>query len=172
MGLDAPNLYLEKVTEKHAEKLYSYLKDSRLYEYLEDPIPTLAEISHKFKFAALEKSPDNDTMIWLKWVATNFQKQYVGIVEIGLFESGYAEIGFMTFADFQNQGYAPIYCFLAINQTKQRFGSLILTASVNEQNLASRKVIEKLGFKLYQVNKNAEFIKGKQSDELIYRLFV
>ncbi|KYC36195.1 acetyltransferase [Scytonema hofmannii PCC 7110] len=172
MGLDAVNLYLEKVTEQHAETLYPYLSDSRLYEYLEDPIPTLAETSRKFKFAALEKSPDNDTMIWLKWVATNFRRQHVGVVEIGLFEDGYAEIGFMTFVDFQNQGYASTYCCLAITKAKQRFHSFTLHASVNEQNLASRKVIEKLGFELYQVNKNAEFIKEKQSDELIYRLFV
>ena len=172
MRLDAVNLYLEKVTEQHTEILYPYLSDSRLYEYLEEPIPTFAETSHKFKFASLEKSPDNDTMIWLKWVATNFLQQHIGIVEIGLFEDGYAEIGFMTFVDFQNQGYASTYCSLAITQAKQRFSSFTLHASVNEQNLASRKVIDKLGFELYQVNKNAEFIKGKQSDELIYRLLV
>jgi len=127
-------------------------------------------MSHKFKFAAWEKSPENDKMVWLKWVAKNFIQQYVGIVEIGIFEDGYAEIGFMTFVDFQNQGYASTYCSLAIKEAKQRFGSLTLHASVNDQNLSSRKVIYKLGFELYQVNKNAEFIKGKESDELIYRL--
>ncbi|MGH7998797.1 MAG: GNAT family N-acetyltransferase [Brasilonema sp.] len=172
MGLDAANLYLEKVTEQHAEILYPYLSDSRLYEYLEVRIPTLAETSRKFKFAALEKSPDNDTMIWLKWVATNFRRQHVGVVEIGLFEDGYAEIGFMTFVDFQNQGYASAYCSLALAKVKQCFSSFTLHASINEQNLVSCKVIEKLGFELYQVNKNAEFIKGKQSDELIYRMSV
>ena len=62
-------------------------------------------------------------MIWLKWVATNFLQQHIGIVEIGLFEDGYAEIGFMTFVDFQNQGYASTYCSLAITQAKQRFSS-------------------------------------------------
>ncbi len=172
MKLDGVNLYLKKVTQQHTEILYPYLSDSRLYEYLEDPIPTFAETSDKFKFASLEKSPDNNTMIWLKWVATNFRQQYVGVVEIGLFEDGYAEIGFMTFVDFQNQGYASTYCSLAITKAKQRFSSFTLHASVSEQNLACRKVIDKLGFELYQVNKNAEFIKGKQSDELIYRLLV
>lgn len=159
MKLDPVNLYLEKVTQQHTEILYPYLSDSRLYEYLEDPIPTFAETSQKFKFASLEKSPDNNTMIWLKWVATNFRQQYVGVVEIGLFEDGYAEIGFMTFVDSQNQGYASTYCSLAITKAKQRFSSFTLHASVNEQNLASRKVIDKLRFKLYQVNKNAECIK-------------
>jgi [ribosomal protein S5]-alanine N-acetyltransferase len=63
MKLDAVNLHLEKVTEQHAEILYPYLSDSRLYEYLEDTIPTFSETIHKFKFAEEEKSPDNDTMI-------------------------------------------------------------------------------------------------------------
>jgi [ribosomal protein S5]-alanine N-acetyltransferase len=78
----------------------------------------------------------------------------------------------MTFVDFQKQGYAYTYCSLALTKAKQRLGSFTLYASVNEQNLASRKVINKLGFELYQVNQSAEFIKGKQSDELIYRLFI
>ncbi|MBW4625824.1 MAG: GNAT family N-acetyltransferase [Brasilonema octagenarum HA4186-MV1] len=163
-------LHLEKVTEHYAELLYSHLSDVRLYEYLEDNIPILSDLKQKFKFAALEKSPDNDTMIWLKWVVIVPQQQYVGVVEIGIFDDAYAEIGFMTFVDFQNRGYAPVYCSRAIALARSRFDFPALYASVNEQNHASRKVVEKLGFELYNVNKNAEFVKGKLSDELIYRL--
>ncbi len=170
MATDAVSLRLEKVTEQHAEFLYSYISNPRLYEYLEEQIPTLMEVKQKFKFAALEKSPDNNTMIWLKWVATTPQHQPVGIVEIGIFDDRYAEIGFMTFVDFQNRGYAPGYCSLAIAETRRRFSLCALHASVNEQNLASRKVVERLGFELHNVNRNAEFIKGKLSDEFIYRL--
>lgn len=61
-------------------------------------------------------------------------------------------------------------CYLAIAETQRRFHLLSLHASVNQHNLASRKVLERLGFKLYKVKKNAEFIKGKLSDELIYYL--
>ncbi|MBW4573844.1 MAG: GNAT family N-acetyltransferase [Aphanothece sp. CMT-3BRIN-NPC111] len=170
MATYAVNLRLEKVTEQHAEILYSYISDPRLYEYLEDQIPTLMEVKQKFKFAALEKSPDNDTMVWLKWVATTPQHQHVGAVEIGIFDDHYAEIGFMTFVGFQNRGYAPVYCSLAIAEAQRRFSFWALHASVNEQNLASRKVVEKLGFELHLVNRNAEFIKGKPSDEFIYGL--
>ncbi|BAY92837.1 MULTISPECIES: GNAT family N-acetyltransferase [unclassified Tolypothrix] len=170
MPTDAVILRLEKVTEQHADSLYSFISNPLLYEYLEDSVPSLIEIRRKFQFAALEKSPDNPTMIWLKWVAINAQNQYVGIVEIGIFEDKYAEIGFMTFVGYQNQGYAHDYCSLAIAETQRRFHLLSLHASVNQHNLASRKVLERLGFKLYKVNHNAEFIKGKLSDELIYRL--
>ncbi|WP_414586913.1 GNAT family N-acetyltransferase [Scytonema sp. PCC 10023] len=163
-------LHLEKVTEHHAELLYSHLSDPRLYEYLEDEIPSLLDLKQKFKFAALEKSPDNDTMTWLKWVAILPQQQYVGVVEIGIFDDAYAEIGFMTFVDFQNRGYAPVYCSLAIALARSRFDFPALHACVNEHNYTSRKVVEKLGFELYNVNKNAEFVQGNLSDELIYRL--
>jgi [ribosomal protein S5]-alanine N-acetyltransferase len=164
------NLCLEKVTEYHADLLYSRLSDPILYEYLEDEIPTLSELKQKFKFAALEKSPDNDTMTWLKWVAIAPKHQFVGVVEIGIFDDAYAEIGFMTFADSQKRGYAPSYCSQAIALARERFNFPILHASVNKQNLASRQVLEKLGFELYKVNKNAELVKGKLSDELIYRI--
>ena len=170
MLTDAVSLRLEKVTEQYAEILYSYMSDLRLYEYLEDQIPTFMEVKQKFKFAALEKSPDNDTMVWLKWVAITPQKQHVGVVEIGIFDDQYAEIGFMTFVSFQNRGYAPVYCSLAIAETQRRFSLFALHASVNEHNLASRKVVERLGFELHLVNRNAEFVKGKPSDEFIYRL--
>ncbi|MCG6135671.1 MAG: GNAT family N-acetyltransferase [Nostoc sp. LLA-1] len=170
MGKAPVSLHLEKVTPDHVELLYAHLSDPILYEYLEDEIPTLDEIKHQFKFAALEKSPDNDSMIWLKWVAILPPHQYVGVVEIGIFADGYAEIGFMTFANFQKQGYAPIYCSNAIAQAKERFNLTALHASVNEQNYASRQVLERLGFKLYNINKNAEFVKDKLSDELIYHL--
>lgn len=170
MAADAVILRLEKLTEQHAEILYSCISNPHLYEYLEDQIPTFMEVKQKFKFAALEKSPDNETMIWLKWVAITPQNQYVGVVEIGIFDDQYAEIGFMTFVGFQNQGYAKIYSSLAIAEAEQRFSLSTLHASVNECNIASRKVVEKLGFKLYKVNRNAECIKGKLSDEFIYRL--
>lgn len=163
-------LYLAKITEQHAEFVYSQISNSQIYEYLEEPIPSLAEVKYKFSFAELEKSPENDTMVWLKWVAMNAQNQCVGIVEIGIFDDQYAEIGFMTFVDFQKRGYAPVYCLLAIAQAQKRFSFPALYASINEQNLGSRKVIERLGFELYKVNQNAEFVKGKLSDELIYRL--
>ncbi|MDZ7962787.1 MAG: GNAT family protein [Aulosira sp. DedQUE10] len=170
MTTDAVILRLEKVTEQHAQILYSCIRNPHLYEYLEDSIPTFIEVKQKFRFAALEKSPDNQTMIWLKWVAITPQNQYVGIVEIGIFDDQYAEIGFMTFVGFQNQGYAHVYCSLAIAETQRRFHLLALHASVNQHNIASRKVLERLGFKLQKVNRNAELIKGKLSDELIYRL--
>jgi [ribosomal protein S5]-alanine N-acetyltransferase len=131
---------------------------------------TFIEVKQKFQFAALEKSPDSETMIWLKWVAITPQNQHVGVVEIGIFDDRYAEIGFMTFVGFQNRGYAKIYSSLAIAQAQQRFNLSTLHASVNEFNIASRKVVEKLGFELYKVNRNAELIKGKFSDEFIYRL--
>ncbi|WGV25388.1 GNAT family N-acetyltransferase [Halotia branconii] len=164
------NLHLEKVTEYHADLLYFHLSNPILYEYLEEEIPTFSQLKQKYQFAALEKSPDNNTMTWLKWVAILPQHQFVGVVEIGIFDDGYAEIGFMTFADFQKQGYAFGYCSRAIALAKERFNFPILHASVNEQNLASRKVLEKLGFELHKANKDAEFVKGKLSDELIYRL--
>ncbi|MBD0389399.1 MAG: GNAT family N-acetyltransferase [Nostoc sp. C3-bin3] len=170
MAADAVILRLEKVTEQHVEILYSCISNPHLYEYLEEQIPTFMEVKQKFKFAALEKSPDNETMIWLKWVAITPQNQYVGVVEIGIFDDQYAEIGFMTFFGFQNQGYAKIYSSLAIAEAQQRFSLSTLHASVNECNITSRKVVENLGFKLYKVNRNAEFIKGKLSDEFIYRL--
>ncbi|WP_427162227.1 GNAT family N-acetyltransferase [Aliinostoc sp. HNIBRCY26] len=163
-------LRLEKVTEQHAQILYPYISNPKMYEYLEEPIPTLLEVQQQFRFAALEKSPDNETMVWLKWVAVTPQNQYIGLVEIGIFDDQYAEIGFMTFVDFQKRGYAPIYCYLAINEAQQRFQLSALHASVNEYNLASRKVVEKLGFNLIKVNQKAELIKGQLTDELIYRL--
>lgn len=44
MVTDAVSLRLEKITEQHAESLYSYMSDLRLYEYLEDQIPTFMEV--------------------------------------------------------------------------------------------------------------------------------
>ncbi|WP_199311520.1 GNAT family N-acetyltransferase [Anabaena subtropica] len=163
-------LRLEKVTEQHAQIIYPYISDPQMYKYIEEPIPTLREVQHNFRFAALEKSPDNETMTWLKWVAVTTHNQYVGMVEIGIFDDLYAEIGLMTFAPFQKQGYAPLYCSLAIAQTQKRFPLSSLHALINEYNLASCKVVEKLGFKLKKVNKNAEFFQGQLADELIYCL--
>lgn len=163
-------LRLEKVTEQHAQILYPYISNPKIYEYLEESIPTILEFQQQFQFAALEKSPDNETMVWLKWVAATPQNQYVGLMEIGIFDDQYAEIGFMTFVGFQKRGYAPIYCSLAIKEAKQRFQLSALHASVNEYNLASRKVVERLGFNLIKVNQKAELIKSQMTDELIYRL--
>jgi [ribosomal protein S5]-alanine N-acetyltransferase len=165
-----PPLHLQRVKESCADLLHQELSDPDLYQYVQEKAPTLHELKRRYRAAAREKSPDNDAMVWLYWVAKDGAGSCVGIVEIGIFEDGYAELGFMTFKRFQNLGFATEFCRLAIVAARRRFPRAVLHASVNERNAASKRVVEKLGFRLAKVNHAAELVQGRLTDELVYVL--
>lgn len=165
-----PSLRLTMPGIESAEQVFTCLNDPALYVFIPDEPANLEEWKRRLAVASHEASPDNPEMRWLFRLAKDPAECVVGIVEIGIFADGYAEIGFFTPKRFQNLGYAKQFCRLAIVEAFTRFRIPGIYASINEQNAPAQRVVRALGFEPIRSNPKAEFVNGRWSDELIYFL--
>lgn len=76
----------------------------------------------------------------------------------------------MLAPQFWKQGYAHEACNYIISILWRDYNINEIIAEVDTRNLASFRLLERLGFIHIETRKNADFFKGVSSDEYIYRL--
>ncbi|OBT16953.1 acetyltransferase [Vibrio sp. UCD-FRSSP16_10] len=107
---------------------------------------------------------------WLCLVVVDkHTKQKVGITGFCL-QQGVAEVGYMFLPQFYGRGYATESLDILIDWAKQVHGINHYLATVTEGNIASERVLSKVGFNLNKIIPNASFIGGKLYDDYIYHL--
>lgn len=130
--------------------------------------PTSSELKEKFE-SRLEP--------WSKtsphWLCLSIEERetgnLVGITGFHL-ESGIAEVGFMFLPEYQGMGYATESLVSLINYGKSALGLTEYSAIVTEGNVASERVLLKVGFMLKNVIPNAYEIGGNLYGDHIYYL--
>ncbi len=75
---------------------------------------------------------------------------YIGFAKIVLFKGEGVEIGYAILPEFWRQGYVSEMIGFMKRYCLEKHADLTLMAVVNTQNIASIKVLEKTGFKVYK----------------------
>jgi ribosomal-protein-alanine N-acetyltransferase len=78
--------------------------------------------------------------------------------------SGLTDFGYMLAREAWGRGYATEIARAALSHGFERYGFAEVVASVAPENVASRRVLEKLGF----VYKGTEVLPGEEDDSEIY----
>ena len=96
----------------------------------------------------------------------------IGVVAYYFFKPHHrkAELGFWIFPQFWNKGIVTEVLTTVIKYCQQEIGIHRLEASVEEGNVGSTKVLEKLGFSCEGIMKECEIKNGKYISVLIYAL--
>jgi aminoglycoside 6'-N-acetyltransferase len=99
------------------------------------------------------------------------QAQLIGDVAVGLNGTGdIADVGFTIATNFQRQGFAT-RATQAVLTELQRHGVHTFMASVHPENLASLRVLSKLGFLHVRTDKGAYAHRdGTMVDDAVYKL--
>ncbi|EAS66288.1 GNAT family N-acetyltransferase [Photobacterium angustum] len=111
-----------------------------------------------------------DSEHWLCLVITEKESgNKVGITGFNLAD-GVAEIGYLLLPCFHDQGYATesLKALLAWSKNIDEINSF--NAIVTKGNIGSERVLEKCGFILSRIEKNAYEIRGQLYDDHIYTL--
>jgi len=85
-------------------------------------------------------------------------------------KEGVAEVGYLLLPEFSNKGYATESLKGVINKAAKEYDILRYQAVVTEGNSASERVLQKCGFSLNRVEKQAYSIGGTLFDDHIYIL--
>ena len=112
------------------------------------------------------------------WLCLVIREQWsgkaIGVTGLCVSEEGEAdvEIGYMLLPESHGLGYGTESLVALVRHVEQNFPVEKISAIVTDGNIASRKVLEKCGFKLFEREKNAYQIGGVLYDDLIYRYLV
>jgi RimJ/RimL family protein N-acetyltransferase len=169
--LETRRAVLEPIHIRHAESVYEYLLDQRLYRFIpRDPPESLKTLEERYRVLSSRVSPDSRE-VWLDWaMKLRGSGGYVGMMEATVREESaetVAYVAYTVFVLFQRRGFAAEGCGRIIRHLLEDYGVEVVAAEIDTRNTAS---VASLGFERVAKVPNADFFKGASSDEYRYEL--
>lgn len=195
LTLHTPRLVLEPLVRVHAALLYPGLRDPALYTFIpKEPPASVETLAARFERLERRASPDGSER-WLNWAARRADapavgasgagtsgadasaagatapdaSAYVGQLEATVSPDGTASIAYFVFASAQRTGYGAEGALAVVSFLFGEGVSAVL-AYLDTRNVASMKLVEKIGFRRDRIIEKADYFKGSSSDEYVYRL--
>jgi [ribosomal protein S5]-alanine N-acetyltransferase len=165
--LTTERLRLEPQVEAHTDALMLALSSPRTHEFVPgNPPLDRADFADRMKYLEARKSQDG-LQHWLNW--TVFAgSEVVGTVQADATDSS-ASIAYMFHPNSWGKGFAFEATTAMLEHLKSQ-GITIFKAWTDTRNLASHKLLERLGFTKIEEIKNADEFKGSVSHEFVYAL--
>ncbi len=146
-SISAHRLSLEPLVAAHADFLFCSLCDERIYRWIDAGGPKdLNQLRTKWKRKESRLSPGGDE-VWLNWaIRLGKEGSYIGQLDACLDSPSRAtNVGFVFFPEYWGHGYAT-ESLLAVKAVLVENGISFMRATVATQNIASGRVLEKVGF--------------------------
>lgn len=170
MELQTKRLTLRQITFSDNEALFAYRSDKTtnkyqawIPEFLEDVTRFLGKISKSYN------SPDS----WFQFaiVETN-NNQLIGDLGVHFLEKGskQAELGCTLANNFHGKGYANEALTAVMNSLFLDLDFHRIFASIDPNNKASIKMMEKLGFRKEAHFKESLFLNGQWVDDVVFAI--
>lgn len=170
-GLETERLRLEPLTHLHAAEYFVLLSDPRIFEFIpQDPPPAVDAVETRFRVLETRLSPDGEEL-WLNWVLRSKALGVcVGRVEATVCQDGSALLAYELDPEHWSQGFATEACGRVVDALFTSYGVTRIVAEVDTRNVASMRLLERLGFVRGSIKRDADFFKGASSDEVTYSL--
>jgi RimJ/RimL family protein N-acetyltransferase len=169
--LRSKRLRLEPLEESHADALFESLRHPSLYEFISERPPlSVAALRRRYRRLAGLVSPDG-RHYWLNWaIYSHAAGRYVGYVQATLLHDRSAYVAGVVFREAWGSGYAREALAAVIEYLHEDWGTTLVRATVDTDNLRSIRLLESLGFQRRSVRESAQLIHGMASDEADYSL--
>lgn len=168
--LETTNLVLRKITLKDAPVIFELRSGDRSMQFIDKEKIASLKIAQEMIQNMETQYQSNAAIMW--GISLKGSAPLIGTIGFWRIEKDHhrAEIGYMLLPDYWGRGYASE----AIKQVLD-FGFEILKfhsieANINPNNLASRRVLEKQGFRKEGFFKEDYYFNGKFLDTEVYSL--
>lgn len=172
MDIKTERLIIRPVVIGDKESIFSYRADPDTSKFLSLIPHTVDDIGEFIKRASSEI---NDPGTWFQLVIVEqLNCQLIG--DIGLHflntdpENKQVEIGYTLDKKFRGKGYATEALSAIIDYLVNSLNKHRITASIDPTNIASIKLIERLGFRKEAHFIESIFFQGKWVDDLVYAI--
>lgn len=169
--LETERLWLEPLRASHAAEMFDLLSDDLLYRYVpREPPSSPAALASRFQRLETRTSPDGDED-WLNWIARRKAgRECLGRVEVTIRRDASAYLAYEIAVKSWGKGFATEACRRVIQALFSDYDVTKIVAEVDTRNVASIRLLERLGFRRGAVREHADFFKGSNSDEYTYTL--
>ena len=143
--IETARFTLEPQIAAHAEGMFVVLSDPAIYEYENQPPPSLEWLRTRYKKLETRLSADGHEQ-WLNWVIRVPTSELIGYVQATVRPGGHAAIAYELSSAYWGRGLARRAVQAMISELGQRYQVRRLTALFKHNNLRSRRLLERLGF--------------------------
>lgn len=138
---------LEPQTAAHVEEMFVVLSDPAIYEYENEPPPSLEWL--RARFTRLESRQSSDGRdLWLNWVIRLPTANLIGYVQATVHPNGRAAIAYELSSAHWGRGLARQAVQAMISELAEHYQVHSLFAVLKRENLRSLRLLERLGFSL------------------------
>jgi len=146
-ALEADGLLLEPLTAAHAEAMFPLLSDPALFRYIDEAPPAdLGQL--RARYARLERRTSADgRQRWLNWVLRLPEQPPLGFVQATVLADGSAWVAYLLGSAHHGRGYATRATAAMLAHLESEYGTRLLLANVEADNLPSIRLLQRLGFR-------------------------
>jgi [ribosomal protein S5]-alanine N-acetyltransferase len=145
--LETGELVLEPLTAAHADAMFALLQDPALYRYLDEAPPS--DVEHlRARYARLETRESADGREhWLNWVVRLPGEPPLGFVQATVLADRSAWVAYLLGSAHHGRGHATRATAAMLAHLGSEYGASRLLANVEAENLASIRLLLRLGFR-------------------------
>lgn len=153
--IESASLILEPQTVAHAEEMFAVLSDPAIYEYENEPPPSLEWLRARFARLESRQSPDGQEQ-WLNWVIRLPTSELAGYVQATIRSNGRAAIAYELSSKYWGRGLASRAVQAMIADLLEHYQVRGLSAVFKRENHRSMRLLERLGFSLASPEEQVE----------------
>ena len=143
--IDTVRLTLEPQVAAHAEEMFAVLSDPAIYEYENEPPPSLEWLRKRYARLETRQSADGQQR-WLNWVIRLPTSGLIGYVQATLHPDGRAAIAYELASTFWGRGYAHEAVGAMLAELRESYPVLNFSAVLRHENQRSLRLLERLGY--------------------------
>ena len=146
-ALAAEGLVLEPLTAAHAEAMFALLSDPVLYRYIDEAPPAdVDKLRARYRRLESRTSADGGEA-WLNWIVREPGQPPLGFVQATVLDDGSAWVAYLLGSAHQGRGHATRATAAMLAHLEAAHGTTRLLANVELENLASIRLLQRLGFR-------------------------
>ena len=145
--IETASLSLEPQVVAHAEEMFAVLSDPAIYEYENEPPPSVEWLRARFAKLESRRSTDGQEQ-WLNWVIRIPTSELIGFVQATVRSKGRAAIAYELSSAYWARGLARQAVQAMISELVERYEVRSLSAVFKRENHRSMRLLERLGFSL------------------------
>jgi ribosomal-protein-alanine N-acetyltransferase len=153
-AINTGSLTLEPQVAAHAEEMFLVLGDPAIYQYENEPPPSLEWLRARFTKLETRRSADGHEQ-WLNWVIRLPTFELAGYVQATVYPEGRAGIAYQLSSAYWGRGLAREAVKAMILELVEHYDVHRLFAVLKSENLRSMRLLERLGFSLASAEQHA-----------------
>lgn len=164
-------LILRPLEAADSEDIFQLRSNSEVIKYVNRPLSRFESEAVAFIKIITENVAKNQSAYW--GIALPETNRIIGTICLWNLEAENfrGEIGYELMPAFQGKGYMQEAVKAVVDYGFNTLKLHTITAWFHSDNMASQKLLEKLGFKQEAYFKDSVFYNGKFSDMIVYTLF-